>query len=434
MKIEMVNHASVIVESENIRLITDPWIEGTAFDKGWGLLSESKFTFDDFKNITHIWFSHEHPDHFHPPNLKKIPEEYRKKITILFHETEDKKVIEFCRNVLGFYEVIELTKNRWYDIHPDFSILNIPFGVDDSWICIKSEGTTLLNVNDCEINNSKDAQLIKKIVGDVDVLFTQFSYAGWAGNKDEVSLRKKRASEKLEKVMMQIEVFKPAYVIPFASYVWFCHEENSYMNDSVNRIDDVYLMLTKTDARPLIFYPGDVWNVNADYDSLPAIENYLKDYEKVSRKEALIKTVPTTEEELSKSTEKFIKKMKQQNNLSLLKFLWKPINIYITDYEKSYNLSLEHGLVETQVDYDHCDIALTSEALNYCLNNLWGWSTLRINGRLQAPRGEGANFNRFVKLGNVASLNNSGRYLGFNGRFLSFAFEYVGQNVLRKLS
>ena len=76
--ITFVNHASIIISHENIRLITDPWLFGSAFNNGWTLLSESKFRTQDFQNITHIWFSHEHPDHFHPFVLKSIPENFRK--------------------------------------------------------------------------------------------------------------------------------------------------------------------------------------------------------------------------------------------------------------------------------------------------------------------------------------------------------------------
>ena len=69
--ITFVNHASVIFSHKNIRLMTDPWIFGNAFNNGWSLSSESKFTINDFQNITHIWFSHEHPDHFNT-KLRKV--------------------------------------------------------------------------------------------------------------------------------------------------------------------------------------------------------------------------------------------------------------------------------------------------------------------------------------------------------------------------
>jgi len=42
------------------------------------------------------------------------------------------------------------------------------------------------------------------------------------------------------------------------SFVRFSHEENSYMNSSVNGVDDI---ASKVDERRLlVMYPGDVWS------------------------------------------------------------------------------------------------------------------------------------------------------------------------------
>ena len=136
MKIKWVNHASFVLEFEGVKLISDPWLEGTAFNDGWALLSPTRFSYEEFKNITHIWFSHEHPDHFAPNVLKNIPLEYRQKITVLYHHTVDKKVVNFCRS-LGFGETIELypdsyqrlaiTSRCWREIRNDA----------DSWLSSK---------------------------------------------------------------------------------------------------------------------------------------------------------------------------------------------------------------------------------------------------------------------------------------------------------
>ena len=96
VKIKWVNHASYILEYDGIKMISDPWIEGNVFNQSWSLLAKSKFTYNDYKDITHIWFSHEHPDHFFPPNLLKIPSDYRSNITVLFQKTIDNKVRKFC--------------------------------------------------------------------------------------------------------------------------------------------------------------------------------------------------------------------------------------------------------------------------------------------------------------------------------------------------
>ena len=97
MKIEFVNHASVIYHHKRISLISDPWIEGAVFNNGWNLLAPTKFKYPDFEKITHIWFSHEHPDHFFPPNIREIDNEHRKNITVIFQKTGDGKVLDFLR-------------------------------------------------------------------------------------------------------------------------------------------------------------------------------------------------------------------------------------------------------------------------------------------------------------------------------------------------
>ncbi|UPT65784.1 MAG: MBL fold metallo-hydrolase [Sphingobacteriales bacterium JAD_PAG50586_3] len=160
MEIEFVNHSSYIVSANNIKLITDPWIDGYAFYNGWALITPTKFRYTDFKSITHIWFSHEHPDHFSPPNINSIPLEYRQNITVLYQYTKDKKVVDFCRNA-GFKQVIELKAN-WYELAPGFSLYNKPHTDGDSWLALKVNGKTILNVNDCVFDTIAELADVKK--------------------------------------------------------------------------------------------------------------------------------------------------------------------------------------------------------------------------------------------------------------------------------
>ncbi len=36
-KIDFLNHASVLIHTHGMKLLTDPWYWGTCFDEGWGL-------------------------------------------------------------------------------------------------------------------------------------------------------------------------------------------------------------------------------------------------------------------------------------------------------------------------------------------------------------------------------------------------------------
>ena len=100
MKLTFINHSSFCVNHNGVVLVIDPWLEGRVFNNGWDFISKTKFSFEDFSNVTHIWFSHEHPDHFFPPNIARIPEEYRKNITVLFQVTADKRVLNYCKKLI----------------------------------------------------------------------------------------------------------------------------------------------------------------------------------------------------------------------------------------------------------------------------------------------------------------------------------------------
>ncbi|HTC00375.1 MAG TPA: MBL fold metallo-hydrolase, partial [Ferruginibacter sp.] len=257
MKIKFVNHSSFIIEHNGVSIISDPWLEGKVFNNGWDLISKTKLSYEDFKHINYIWFSHEHPDHFYPPNLKLIPLEYKKNITVLFQNTIDGRVANYCRNA-GFKDVIELHKGKYYELSKDFKILCEYFGEGDSWIAYKVGDITILNTNDCGIRNKLGAEYIKNSVGKVDILLTQFSYAYWAGNKDEITYRKRIADEKLEYMKYQVDIFEPTITIPIASYIYFCHEENFYLNDSVNTAEKTYNYLkNNTKTVPVVLYNGD---------------------------------------------------------------------------------------------------------------------------------------------------------------------------------
>ena len=94
---EFVNHASYIIEFNGKKIITDPWLEYRVFNEGWQLLSDSKCTYEKFKDIDYIWFSHEHPDHFMPRVIKKIPKSYKSNIKWSQYESYEFVYAYSCR-------------------------------------------------------------------------------------------------------------------------------------------------------------------------------------------------------------------------------------------------------------------------------------------------------------------------------------------------
>ncbi len=114
-----------------------PWLAGPAFNNGWDLLIETPLTTDQvMEGVTHIWVSHEHPDHFVPKFFIDIAARY-KSIPVLFQATRDRRVASFIES-RGF-KVTELPDRQVQTIDG----VRVICGVSefyDSWLHL-SDGT-----------------------------------------------------------------------------------------------------------------------------------------------------------------------------------------------------------------------------------------------------------------------------------------------------
>lgn len=401
MRLTWVNHASFLLESGGVCLLCDPWIEGVVFNNGWGLISPSRMTYQDFSRVTHIWFSHEHPDHFFPPNLKKIPEQIRRQIRVLFHETRDKRVVNACKG-LGF-SVQELPDRRPVAIAKDFKVICGLNDLIDSWIGIFGGGKTVLNLNDCLFPKPGELDEIRDLCGPTDLLLSQFSYANWVGNPGDEPAHCAQAARKRAEMAKQIQTIHPRQFIPFASYIYFCHEENSFMNRSVNRVGGICRFLAdELRQDSIVLYPGEEWEVGTPHDSRAAIEQYEADFENAQAVPPLSsKTVPLAD--LQKAMTNLAGKCRAKNNPFLLRAM-APAVARISDLHHDVDISYRHGI--RPVQGRRPDVILSSNSLLYCIETDWGGETLKINGRFEVPRG--GNAVRFFRLFRVPQYNSYG--------------------------
>jgi len=78
IKVRYINHAFLIIESDNFKFATDPWALGPAFNTGWWLKHKTIANWkNELNSCDFIYISHNHPDHCHELTLsyvdKKIP-------------------------------------------------------------------------------------------------------------------------------------------------------------------------------------------------------------------------------------------------------------------------------------------------------------------------------------------------------------------------
>ncbi len=409
--IQFINHASVVVKHDDIALLSDPWYQGDAFHKGWNLLYE----FDDnqiyelIDQITHIWISHEHPDHFSIMFFKKFGKLIQEKnIEILFQKTQDKRVETFLSKAGYRNKIIEF--NDWIKLSDNFEILCIKDGFYDSGLAIKTVDKKILNFNDCEIKDESRCKEVHDIVGDCDILISQFSYAAWKGGINNISWRKKAAAEKIDTLKLQVKYFKPKFLIPFASYVYFSNNINSYLNDASNKPQDVVDAFANQDVKVNIMKPFDVFE-GVDLNNGDAVDFWQSKYEGLQKK-PFHQYENIHIDELKNSFNLYKERVFKNNSFWFMRIIrlfspipaFKPIIIKASDHNQNYILDLFSKEFVTTTKKAH--ISMHSESLNFLMNNTFGFDTLTVNGCFEEECKSG--FSIATRSLAIENLNNIG--------------------------
>jgi hypothetical protein len=433
-KIEFINHASVLVSNEEVSLLSDPWYQGDAFHKGWNLVHE--FSDDEVINlldrVTHIWISHEHPDHFSISFFLKFKKVIiDNNIKILFQKTDDKRVESFL--LAKEFSLTILEPNEWVEIGSDYKILNFKDGFYDSGLAIDTCNMNILNLNDCEIKTNKRCDEVYDLVGKCDLLLSQFSYAAWKGGKENLLWRKKAAEEKLSTLELQVKKFKPKYLIPFASYIYFSNERNFYLNDSANTPKEVINRFKlNNELEVIIMKPFqildfknkninetalDFWNHK--FLNLTAIHKF-----EIKQIDELNEAFRNYKERIFKNNSKlFIRIARMFSPIPALK----PLNIFIDDI--NLNICFDIFKEKLEVTNNPSDIEMSSESLYFIMQNTFGFDTLTVNGCFEEKKKNG--FKKMAKSLAIENLNNIGIKFNF---FIIFNFKLILLFVGRLLS
>ena len=243
MKLKLYRSATVGLDFDGFKILTDPWLTDGEHLGSWSHYPE--FNFDEFEKEINsydaIYVSHIHPDHCSSQTLAKM----NKKIPIYIHSFH-RKFLKFKLESLGF-KVIELENGRPFKFRDNLS-LNI-FAADNCnpELCYKFSGcadltakngsqqidtlsvfkhndNVLVNVNDCPFELAKSTfDQIKKNYKEIKVLLTGYCGAGPYPqcfsnlNDDEKIFEAKKKQEFfLKQAIDYIEKLEPSYYLPFA--------------------------------------------------------------------------------------------------------------------------------------------------------------------------------------------------------------------------
>src|SRR5215469_3783392 len=124
MKVSYVSHACLLVETEDLRLAFDPWLDGAAYANQWNVFPQAiDRTMVDNADV--IVISHGHEGHLHEPTLRSLSKD-----KVLYYPYYWYGGTFAHLKELGFRQTVEAMSNRTYRLSPHTTATFIVNGQD----------------------------------------------------------------------------------------------------------------------------------------------------------------------------------------------------------------------------------------------------------------------------------------------------------------
>jgi UDP-MurNAc hydroxylase len=240
MKVSYHQSACVLIESNNTKILCDPWLIDGAYLGSWCIYPPYDFQPSDFDDIDYIYISHIHPDHFDPKTLNCL----RKDVPVLIHDFPA-KILKNSIERLGFKTIelehdkrVHLKNNIFMNIlaadncDPQLcgqyiGCVNLQYKTGSNWIdtmCVIDDGNyVIVNTNDCPFDLAQFAAMrINSKYKKVDMLLNGYSGASafphmfkMTENESVLAAQHKK-SVGFQRAENYIKLLKPRFFLPFS--------------------------------------------------------------------------------------------------------------------------------------------------------------------------------------------------------------------------
>ena len=254
MKVRYIKSACVVIESNDVKILTDPWIVDGEYYGSWCHFPKLEFDKDYFDSIDYIYISHIHPDHF----SKKSFELLNKKIPVLIHQYAS-PFLKMNIERMGF-KVTELPHNKRTELkngvfinilaadncNPELCAKFMGCGIIETKfkstqidsLCVIDDGEyTVLNTNDCPYDLAEEAiNSMKNNYNKIDFLLVGYGGAGPYPQCFELSDEEREKAIKNKKIQFLnqgekfINLVNPKFYMPFAGTYTLAGELSKLQN------------------------------------------------------------------------------------------------------------------------------------------------------------------------------------------------------------
>jgi hypothetical protein len=240
LKAQTFGHACLAVyrEGEWPVLLTDPWLVGSAYWRSWWLQHyPSAEEIDWLAGAAHVYVTHEHPDHFHTPSIRRLGAGP----AYLFPDLAERGFLDYLSE--RGYRAAAAPPMRWLALGKGVSILSLPVWNDDSLLLIDTPNALILNLNDAK-PLPPVLRAIRRVAERIDkprVLLCSYSPASlvnsFIDDSGIVSLRPAR--HYVDYVCRLCDRLGVDHYVPFASQAVFQRGDSTWANAYSTTFDDL---------------------------------------------------------------------------------------------------------------------------------------------------------------------------------------------------
>jgi UDP-MurNAc hydroxylase len=259
VKFTIISHACMLVEHARTRLITDPWLSGSAYWRSWWHFPEAHPL--DVASVDYVYLTHQHFDHFHYPSMRR----FRRDVTVLVPHFPTPGMEEAVA-ALGFSNVVSLEHDETLVLPSGLRITSYQagLGTNDSALILQAGDTTLMNLNDVKLPTPLLAQLARRY-GPVTFMLRSHSSAQAypecysSPRADDLALRSR--GHYVRDFINAATVTRARYAVPFASNVCFLHPDTFATNsDSVDPRQVALAHGDRIHPEVVVMLPGSSWS------------------------------------------------------------------------------------------------------------------------------------------------------------------------------
>lgn len=234
MKITAIGHASILIEADGIKILSDPWWRGPCFGAQWWNYPAPFLEALEGIEVDYIYISHGHHDHLHPGTLKTL----NRTAKVLVSKNLD---IADPIQKLGF-EVISLGDEEEYALSERVKCRIMETYSSDTLMCINDGKETCINLNDALHSAPEPVQarfigLLKGFYPEIDYVFCGYGVASHFPNcyvipgKDRDRTAARRQAYFNRQWARLIHGLAPRFGFPFAADVAFFEDDLFWVNE-----------------------------------------------------------------------------------------------------------------------------------------------------------------------------------------------------------